>query len=80
MKYCPLMSFRREGWQTVFCLGDECAFADAAGECFIRQALECYVSKERTSAAIAAETERKYNILHKDGHKYLLFGYYKYKL
>ena len=55
MKYCPLMSFHREGWQTVVCLGDKCGFSDAAGDCFIRQALECYVSKERTAAAEAEE-------------------------
>ena len=51
MNYCPLMSFQREGWQKVYCLGDDCALAaDAAGECLIKQALQCYVSKERTIA------------------------------
>jgi hypothetical protein len=49
------MSFQREGWQKVDCLGKNCAFADAAGECFIRQALECYVSRERTAAAEEGE-------------------------
>ena len=63
MKHYPIMSFHREGWQTVACLGEECAFADAAGECFIRQALECYVSGERTAAA----EEEEYIRLAKNG-------------
>lgn len=52
MNYCPLMSFQREGWQKVYCFGEDCAFAaDIAGNCLIKQALQCYVSKERTAAA-----------------------------
>lgn len=52
MKYCPLISFQKEYAQEITCLGEECALAaDAAGECLIKQALQCYVSKERTSAA-----------------------------
>lgn len=51
MSICPLMSFQREGWQEVACFGDECGFADGAGECLIKQALQCYISKERTAAA-----------------------------
>jgi hypothetical protein len=57
------MSFQREGWQKVDCLGKNCAFADAAGKCFIRQALECYVSRERTAAA----EEEEYIRLAKNG-------------
>lgn len=51
MNYCPLMSFQREGYTKINCLGKDCGFADAAGECLIKQALQCYVSKERTAAA-----------------------------
>lgn len=51
MNYCPLMSFQREGQTKINCLGKDCGFADAAGECLIKQALQCYVSKERTAAA-----------------------------
>ena len=51
MNYCPLISFQREGYTKINCLGKDCGFADAAGECLIKQALQCYVSKERTAAA-----------------------------
>ena len=51
MKYCPIISFQKSYVAENTCMGENCAFADAAGECFIRQALECYVSKERTAAA-----------------------------
>ena len=57
MKYCPLMSFANNYVKEVYCMGEDCAMAaDGAGECLIQQALQCYVSAERTR--IAEETER----------------------
>lgn len=47
MSICPLMSFQREGWQKVACLGNECELADGAGECLIKQALSHYVGSAR---------------------------------
>ena len=49
--FCPIMSFQSMHSGGVYCLGKNCGFADAAGECLIKQALQCYVSKERTAAA-----------------------------
>ena len=66
MSACPLMSFQREGWQKVSCFGKGCEFADEAGECLIKQALKCYVSKEHTSAA-ERETAEYYWMMKKDG-------------
>ena len=52
MKYCPLMSFQKQYHEKEKCLGEDCAFAaDAAGNCLVKQALQCYISKERTAAA-----------------------------
>lgn len=51
---CPLKSW--EHAQFVECQGRSCAFADEAGDCLARQALQCYVSAERTR--VAEETER----------------------
>lgn len=52
MKYCPLMSFQKQYHEEERCLGEDCAFAaDAAGNCLVKQALQCYISKERTAAA-----------------------------
>ena len=59
MNYCPLISYQREGWTKIDCLGKDCGFADAAGECLIKQALQCYVSKERTAAAEKEERVAK---------------------
>ena len=57
MKFCPLMSFAKQHAAEQFCLGEDCAMAaDGAGECLIQQALQCYVSAERTR--IVEETER----------------------
>lgn len=57
MKYCPLMSFTNNYVKEVYCMGEDCAMAaDDAGECLVRQALQCYVSSERTR--VAEETER----------------------
>jgi hypothetical protein len=46
---CPLKNYE-------YCAGQSCAFADEAGDCLVRQALQCYVSAERTR--VAEETER----------------------
>ena len=46
--FCPIMSFQKEYSEGVLCLEKNCAFADEAGECLIRQALQCYVSAART--------------------------------
>ena len=49
MKYCPLMSFQKQYTSQVPCLEEECALAaDGAGNCLIKQALQCYVAAERT--------------------------------
>ena len=53
-KYCPIMSFQKEYAEEIVCMED-CAFADEAGECLIRQALQCYVSAARTKNADDAE-------------------------
>lgn len=51
MNYCPLMSYAKQYAQEIPCLGKECAFAaDKAGECLIKQALQCYVTAARTKA------------------------------
>lgn len=65
MKYCPIISFQKQYQQDTPCMND-CAFADAAGECLIKQALQCYVSKERTSAA-EREAAEQYWLMKKDG-------------
>ena len=44
--YCPLMSFAKQYSNEQQCLGEECAFAaDKAGNCLVKQALQCYVNK-----------------------------------
>ena len=64
MIYCPLMSFHRQSSSGyVRCMSRECGFADEAGSCLIKQALQCYVAKERTAAA----SEDIYYRAHKDG-------------
>ena len=52
MSYCPLISFAKQYSTEVPCMGEECGFADEAGECLIKQALQCYVTKERHRIAI----------------------------
>ena len=51
---CPLKSY--EYSEFVDCVGRSCAFADEAGDCLVRQALQRYVSAERTR--VAEETEQ----------------------
>lgn len=60
MNYCPLMSYAKQYAQEIPCLGEECALAaDGAGECLIKQALQLYVSGERTRLAEEEERLRK---------------------
>ena len=66
MNYCPLISFRKKYIDEQEYMGDNCMFTDAAGECLIKQALQCYVSKERTSTAEQEAAER-YWLMKKDG-------------
>ena len=50
MKYCPLISFQRDYSAQTQCMW-ECAFKDEAGECLIKQALQCYVQNTREKNA-----------------------------
>ena len=60
MNYCPLMSYAKQYAQEIPCLGEECALAaDGAGECLIKQALQLYVSGERTRRAEEVEKSRR---------------------
>lgn len=75
MNYCPLMSYAKQYAQEIPCFGEECALAaDGAGNCLIKQALQLYVSGERTRLAeegerIRRETElaKMYQEMKKDG-------------
>ena len=74
MIYCPIMSYQRDATATKPCMSIDCAFADEAGDCLIRQALQCYVSAERTRVAEEEERLRKeaemidtYFAIRKDG-------------
>ena len=69
---CPLKNW--EHAQFVECQGRSCAFADEVGDCLVRQALQCYVSAERTRVAeendrLRRESElaKTYWALKKDG-------------
>jgi len=39
-KYCPIMSYQRQGGYREECLGKECAWADKNGNCLIAKALK----------------------------------------
>ena len=74
MSYCPILSYQRDATATKYCMGIDCELADEAGECLIKQALQCYVSAERTRVAeendrLRRETElaKTYWALKKDG-------------
>lgn len=68
MKYCPLMSFANQYSQEQPCMGEECAMAaDDAGGCLIKQALQLYVSQERTKIAEKESAIRHFEMLHKNG-------------
>lgn len=67
MKKCPLMSYAKQYSTGVDCLGEDCGFADAAGDCLIQQALQCYVAKERTRIAETEAARAHFEMLHKNG-------------
>ena len=70
MRYCPLMSFQKQYAQETSCLGEDCALAaDEAGECLIKQALQIYVSKERTRVANETAAMETYFRMFKDGRR-----------
>ena len=50
---CPLISSEYGAHN---CAAPNCRFTDEAGHCLVQQALQCYVSAERTR--VAEETER----------------------
>ena len=50
---CPLISSEYGAHN---CAAPNCRFTDEAGHCLVQQALQCYVSSERTR--VAEETER----------------------
>lgn len=54
---CPLKNYEYSNF--VHCIGTDCAFSDAAGDCLVKQALQCYVSAERTRAAEEEDRLRK---------------------
>ena len=68
MKYCPLMSFAKQYAQEQSCMGEECAMAaDEAGGCLIQQALQLYVSQERTKIAEKANAIQYFETIAKNG-------------
>lgn len=70
MKYCPLMSFAKQYAQEQYCMGEDCAMAaDGAGECLIQQALQLYVSQERTKIAEKESAMRHFEMLAKNGQR-----------
>lgn len=69
---CPLRNHEYSSY--IDCTGRSCAFADEAGQCLVRQVLQCYVSAERTRVAKEndclrreAELAKTYWALKKDG-------------
>ena len=44
------MSYQTQYKNEVNCMGRDCGFADEAGNCLIKQALQCYVACERQRA------------------------------
>ena len=64
---CPLTASQHGGRQ--YCLGTDCMLADEAGDCLIKQALQCYVSKERTRIANEATAMETYFRMFKDGRR-----------
>lgn len=69
---CPLIC--NQHGTPGYCQEGQCAFADEAGQCLVKQALQCYVSAERTRIAeendrLRRETElaKTYWAMKKDG-------------
>lgn len=56
MSYCPL-SCSQYGYMPN-CKGNECELTDEAGECLIRQALQCYVQDKREARAAREALEK----------------------
>ena len=71
MSYCPLISFRRQGSGQVRCFSRECRFADETGDCLIRQALQCYVAKERTGVALEETAGQNIEVNHAPTSEYM---------
>lgn len=67
MKYCPLISYAKQYSAQVPCMKGQCGFADEAGDCLVQQALQCYVTKERTRIAETKAARDHFEILHKNG-------------
>lgn len=59
MIYCPLMTIGRGVQAQTPCMKMECRFADEVGDCLVKQALQCYVAKERTRVASEIEAESR---------------------
>lgn len=57
-KYCPLSVGRP--YNDGKCSEEYCMFTDEAGECLIKQALQCYVSESRTRQAKSNEFSCNY--------------------
>lgn len=56
MSYCPL-SCSQHGTMPC-CAGDHCELIDDAGECLVKQALQCYVQEKREVKAIRDAVEK----------------------
>lgn len=56
MSYCPLCCSQHGYMPT--CKGNECELTDEAGECLIRQALQCYVQDKREARAAREALEK----------------------
>lgn len=56
MSYCPL-SCSNYGYMPA-CKGNECELTDEAGECLIRQALQCFVQEKREARAAREALEK----------------------
>lgn len=70
MMYCPLMSYGKQYTSEVPCFEEDCALAaDGAGQCLIKQALELYVSQERTKIAEKESAIRHFEMLAKNGQR-----------
>lgn len=56
MSYCPL-SCSSHGYMPS-CKGNECELTDEAGECLIKQALQCFVQDKREARAAREALEK----------------------
>lgn len=60
---CPLISSQYGAHN---CVAPDCGLTDEAGHCLVKQALQCYVAKERTRVA-EEEAAIKYWAMKRDG-------------